>query len=972
MSDMSYPTKKNTKFMIVQGGEKKVMKKILSVALSTAMAFSMFASVAFGETATTPEAQFNALAAKGILNGYPDGQAHLEKDLTRAEFAKIIAKLFDLSEVTNKLSYKDKNYNANHLARGYIEAVTLAGLMNGRTATTFDPSGKVTVQEVATVLARALKLGTPTTVNNSATAWAKNYVQAVIDKGLISKDANFQGNANRALVVSAAYAVQVLRSAPALKTVVALDANTLAVTFENGTTAEVKLTTALVADTATPVTFTVNGFTYTTTVTLAKAQVTSVTVLNAKQIQVVFNRKVDSTTATTVSKYTYQTNTLTAAQAIPAGSDLSVGSDGRTVTITTPTSLNNSFGAITAGTPFKFLVSGVKDSTGTAFADYSTTLTSNDTVAPVLTGASATAKTNTTKVTLTFSEPVDVAGAIVYVGGVSAVVTGGTTNTVTLTTAQTLDTGKTYEISALNFKDFAGNFLSPNPTALSVTVSSDVVAPVVQSAVVVRDNAIDVTFDKAMDANYFAGNIRLLDANGIAQGSTPSTSLSSSGKVLHITFPVAVPFNSAGTFTGTLILADGMRDTLGNTKSTTSHAITFVKDVVAPIAQSATYTTSKTGYATGLIVVKMSEEVAIASASLSNYSLITSGGTVLTSPFSTLAIGSDASEVYLGTSAILGAGTYTLRVNGSSVQDLSTQSNKNSAAVITLTVGAASDSTKPVVYDASVTPTPATSATTGTKIAVHMTDAVGLDLASVQSPTNYLLNGVALPSGSYITVTHIGASTESSPTDITATINIPAGSIKTSANYTLNVTNVKDKAGNVADPKAATVAALVDDVAPVLNAATISSNGLLVLGFTENVNAVVTTSTYDDFEFVVNSVSVTGANLANIATFSAGTGTDAGKYVVTFKAVVDSGADANAATTTDNRLFLDVNGNSTYEQGVDILIQTGTTTTVGPVAAFDVNKLSSLVVKVSATANAVTDTSTLANPIVTGTSVTVK
>lgn len=67
--------------MNVQGGEKKVMKKILSVALSTAMAFSMFASVAFGDAAATPQQKFDALAAKGILNGYPDGQAHLEKIL---------------------------------------------------------------------------------------------------------------------------------------------------------------------------------------------------------------------------------------------------------------------------------------------------------------------------------------------------------------------------------------------------------------------------------------------------------------------------------------------------------------------------------------------------------------------------------------------------------------------------------------------------------------------------------------------------------------------------------------------------------------------------------------------------------------------------------------------------------------------------------------------------------------------------
>ena len=147
--------------MNVQGGEKKVMKKILSVALSTAMAFSMFASVAFGDAAaTTPQQKFDALAAKGILNGYPDGQAHLERDLTRAEFAKIVTKLFDLTEVNNKLSYKDKGYNATNWAVPYIEAVTAANLMQGKDTVKgiFDYNGKVTVEEVAAVLVRALKL----------------------------------------------------------------------------------------------------------------------------------------------------------------------------------------------------------------------------------------------------------------------------------------------------------------------------------------------------------------------------------------------------------------------------------------------------------------------------------------------------------------------------------------------------------------------------------------------------------------------------------------------------------------------------------------------------------------------------------------------------------------------------------------------------------------------------------------------
>src|SRR5690349_9499574 len=98
MSNTSYPFKENSNVMNVQGGEKKVMKKILTVALSTAMAFSMFASVAFGDTAVTPQQKFDALAAKGIFNGYPDGSAHLEKEMTRAEFAKVITKLLGLKE----------------------------------------------------------------------------------------------------------------------------------------------------------------------------------------------------------------------------------------------------------------------------------------------------------------------------------------------------------------------------------------------------------------------------------------------------------------------------------------------------------------------------------------------------------------------------------------------------------------------------------------------------------------------------------------------------------------------------------------------------------------------------------------------------------------------------------------------------------------------------------------------------------
>ncbi|RUT33289.1 hypothetical protein EJP77_06460 [Paenibacillus zeisoli] len=233
MSNTSYTFKENSYMKDIQGGDKKVMKKILSVALSTAMAFSMFASVAFGaESTLSPQQQFDALSAKGIVNGYPDGSSHLEKTITRAELAKVIVKTLGLKEVTGVFSYKDKNYNAKNWAAPYIEAVSAAGIMQGKDTAKkiFDFNGNVTVEELATVLVRALKLEVPTTgIDNSATAWAKGYVQAAINAGLLEKSTNFQGAATRSQVVVAAYVVDQKNTATTVTGVTVASPNTLTV-----------------------------------------------------------------------------------------------------------------------------------------------------------------------------------------------------------------------------------------------------------------------------------------------------------------------------------------------------------------------------------------------------------------------------------------------------------------------------------------------------------------------------------------------------------------------------------------------------------------------------------------------------------------------------------------------------------------------------------------------------------------------
>lgn len=307
MSNTSYSFKENSHVIVNQGGEKKVMKKILSVALSTAMAFSMFASVAFGADAKlTDQQQFDALKQAGIVNGFPDGQAHLEKALTRAELAKIIVLSLNLTPV-DATSYKDANY-ANHWGRTYIEAATQAGILNGKDATKklFDPNGNVTVQELAKVLVTALKLEVPADANNSASEWAKGYVAAAIKAGYIADGINYQAQATRSQAVVAAYAIYEAAQVPTVASyTVAKDGKSVEFTLSNKEVVKVDVT--LEPNKATEVSFkTKDGVELKHTVTWVVTEATkveSVSADNLKEVVVKFDGEVDKTTAELKDNY---------------------------------------------------------------------------------------------------------------------------------------------------------------------------------------------------------------------------------------------------------------------------------------------------------------------------------------------------------------------------------------------------------------------------------------------------------------------------------------------------------------------------------------------------------------------------------------------------------------------------------------------------------------------------------------------
>ncbi len=269
------------------------MKKSLSLLLAIAMVFSMFAAVA--SAAETPQERFDVLKEAGIFEGYPDGSAGLERQMTRAEFSKVLALLTDAPSNPSANTYTD--VPATHWASEFIGAVTAAGLMNGVGLNKFDPNGTVTVEQVAATLVRALGLDEASgNLTGTYSPWAQGYIVAAQQAGLPIEGPNYKANALRSVLVDNAYTVWVLSSVQVTATEV-IDENTVEVTFSDGEKVEVELTTALVPNQATNVTVKYLGVDFVVSVTLEQGTVEAAAI-GANKIEVKFNRAVNPSDVT--------------------------------------------------------------------------------------------------------------------------------------------------------------------------------------------------------------------------------------------------------------------------------------------------------------------------------------------------------------------------------------------------------------------------------------------------------------------------------------------------------------------------------------------------------------------------------------------------------------------------------------------------------------------------------------------------
>jgi len=100
--------------------------------------------------------QIEVIAAKGAIQGKAAGVFAPKDNITRGEFAKILVTALNLDNA-DATSDKFSDVKSTDWFAPYVAVAAEKGIINGRSATTFDPTATITRAELSTMIARALK-----------------------------------------------------------------------------------------------------------------------------------------------------------------------------------------------------------------------------------------------------------------------------------------------------------------------------------------------------------------------------------------------------------------------------------------------------------------------------------------------------------------------------------------------------------------------------------------------------------------------------------------------------------------------------------------------------------------------------------------------------------------------------------------------------------------------------------------------
>ena len=201
------------------------MKKLIGLIMIIVITLStqVFA-VSFSDLNTThwAHASITQMTNSGIINGYPDGTFKPEKNVTRAEFSKILVKALELENRTTT-NFEDVatdfwGYNDIKIASNYLSAYE----MNGKNY--FMPNDYAVREDVAVAVVKASgfsNLGANYDVlnqfsdKNEISVNLRDYISIAVEKGLMRGNAN--GTFNPKGKLTRAEAAQLILNALSIK-----------------------------------------------------------------------------------------------------------------------------------------------------------------------------------------------------------------------------------------------------------------------------------------------------------------------------------------------------------------------------------------------------------------------------------------------------------------------------------------------------------------------------------------------------------------------------------------------------------------------------------------------------------------------------------------------------------------------------------------------------------------------------------
>ena len=801
----------------------KSYKKFVATAATATLVASAIAPVASAATFTDVNKNYteavNYLVANKIAQGTSDTTFGTTASITRGDAAVMIANALGLD--TSKAP-ESAFTDLNTRVKASVNALSAAGIINGKSTTQFAPDDNITRAEMAKVIALAYKLDKTGTTNEftDVNSTFDEYVDALVKYEItLGKTESLFGATQN--VTRGEFALFVFR-----------------------------------AENLTP----------------ATPEVVSVSAINAKQIEVKFNKAIDASTLIDSADDTLAAGVLTFAKISGTGtvvvdgtSAASLSADGKVLTV------NSASGAFDDMTYVVTLAGNtVKDTTGNFAPKYTSAVqTAEDSSAP---GVTSVTKVNSSLARVNFSEPLDNAGvwSFKYADGSSAdadVSLNGTTvadGYADVTLLAGAVAGKEITATIIGAKDFANNLISPNPVTVKFSKgAADGTKPTVSALNVLGLNKFEVKFTEEVQG--FIGSDVTIDGSALLDVSAGTTALEageasvvrdSTDKTKYtVTLGTAL---SAGVHTVGLI-ANAVTDFSGEQSAVYSKVLDFKADVVAPKLVSSLVKKDAAGFE--YLHLNFDEAVtpgtinALTATQVKDY--VTTTGTVDLTGIAPVANTGNKeykvklADVEFNVPALVSGATYSVTLTGAFTDG----SNALASASINFTRGTDS---------LTVAQTVATAVqTVGNPNEVKVTFTEDVDGASATNKANYNISGVVVENAKIVA---------GEPKAVYLTLQANSNPLNGDRNITIN--GVKTKDGVAMTSASTKIITLEENVKPTFTATLVSADTIKV-SFSEAVTDLVGAGmTVADFEIKYNG-NVLAEPAAFTAVYTTATGTTA-------------------------------------------------------------------------------------------------